>query len=180
MGEGGRGLGIDELRRQLEEKAARDARAGDRREERLESEVDKASREFFEGAMAKRQNQPSPYSAGAADAKVAIAARSEAVAPLQVTVESLKAENAALRRAISLMHRRCQANEGAAARHEKAKRGLQNEVRGQAACTAYWKKRAAEAAARAENEARSARNLAATLDRVINRSFWKTVKGWFS
>ena len=106
---------------------------------------------------------PPPIPRPETDAEVALKAR----------IQELEQLNGALLRSVSLMHRRTQANEGAAARAEKAKAGAEREIRGAYANANYWRDRATR-------EAASARHLAVTLDKVLKKSLWERIKAVFS
>lgn len=53
--------------------------------------------------------------------------------------KNLEAENAALRTALSMMHRRAQRNEGAAARLDRVRTGYAADLRSMVQNIAYWR-----------------------------------------
>lgn len=57
----------------------------------------------------------------------------------ETRAKALEAENAALRTALSMMHRRAQRNEGAAARLERVRAGYAADLRTMVQNVTYWR-----------------------------------------
>lgn len=57
----------------------------------------------------------------------------------ETRAKALEAENAALRTALTMMHRRAQRNEGAAARLDRVRSGYAADLRGMVQNVAYWR-----------------------------------------
>lgn len=57
----------------------------------------------------------------------------------ETRAKALEAENAALRTALTMMHRRAQRNEGAAARLDRVRSGYERDLRTMVSNVTYWR-----------------------------------------
>lgn len=109
-----------------------------------------------------------PFAINPPSLKKALAPPRPISTELQVKIRQLEEENAALRRGIAMIHRRCQKNEGAAARMEKLRAGYEKDLEERSAIARQWQE--------------SVRNLVVELERLTmeRASLLSVVKGWFS
>lgn len=92
---------------------------------------------------------------------------------LEARIRVLEAENAGLRRGVSLMHRRCQENEGAAHRLERVRAGYEKEKAILVGDARFW-------SARASLQASKCRNLERQNAELRGRSFFERLLNLFA